>query len=214
MRVFITGVGCVGKTTVGEKLATLLGCPFFDLDTEIESYFGTSIERLQKRFLTTYSYRKEASKALKQVLLREDSQNCVIALPPSGLMDAYWRMVKKANATTVVLEDSPENILNRITFYDIDSRPLEKKLSEREKQLYLRKIKGDISYFGPSYQRANVTVAITGLGAEEAAQKVRHVLIESLPMESGPELEPCPAPLGSTGTVRRGASRLKHGTHL
>ncbi|MGA7954938.1 MAG: shikimate kinase [Gloeobacterales cyanobacterium] len=176
MRVFITGVSCVGKTTVGEKLAALLGCPFYDLDAEIESYFGTSIEQIQKRFLTMYSYRKEASKALKQVLSREDSRNCVIVLPPSGLMDSYWRLVKKANATTVVLEDSAENILDRITFYDIDSRPIEKKLSEREKQLYLREIKGDISYFRPSYQRANVAVAIAGLGAKEAAQKVRHVL--------------------------------------
>jgi shikimate kinase len=135
MRVFITGVGCVGKTTVGEKLAALLGCPFFDLDAEIETYFGTSIERIQKRFLTAYSYRKEASKALKQVLSQEDSRNCVIALPPSGLMDAYWRTVKKANATTVVLEDTPENILRRITFYDIGSKPIEKNLSEKEKQL-------------------------------------------------------------------------------
>jgi shikimate kinase len=193
MRVFITGVGCVGKTTVGEKLAALLGCPFFDLDAEIETYFGTSIERIQKRFLTAYSYRKEASKALKQVLSQEDSRNCVIALPPSGLMDAYWRTVKKANATTVVLEDTPENILRRITFYDIDSKPIEKNLSEKEKQLYLREIKGDISYFRPSYQRANVILTIAGLGAEEAAQRVRHVLIESLPTESGPEPEPCAA---------------------
>jgi len=193
MTVFITGVGCVGKTTVGQKLAALLGCPFFDFDAEIESYFGTSIERLQSRFLTPYSYRKEASKALKLLLSREDSRNCVIVLPPSGLMDAYWRIVKKANATTVALKDFPENILNRITFYDIDSRPIEKKLSEREKQLYLREIKRDISYFRPSYQRANVTVAIAGLGAEEVARKVRDVLIESLPMESGPEPEPCGA---------------------
>jgi len=147
MRVFITGVGCVGKTTVGEKLADLLGYPFFDLDAEIESYFGTSIERLQSRFLTTYSYRKEASKALKQLMSRDESLNWVIALPPSGLMDAYWRIVKKTNATTVALEDSPENILKRITFYDIDSKPMEKKLSEEERQLYLREIKGDISYF-------------------------------------------------------------------
>ena len=191
MRVFITGVGCVGKTTIGEKLAALLGCPFFDLDAEIETYFGTSIERLQKRFLTPYSYRKEASKALKQVLSREDSRNSVIALPPSGLMDAYWRIVKKSNGTTVVLEDSPENILNRITFYDIDSKSIEKNLSDKERQLYLREIKGDISYFRHSYRRASVLVMIAGLGGEEAAEKVRDVLIESLPTELETEPEPC-----------------------
>jgi len=36
VRVFLTGVGCVGKTTVGLRLAELIGLSFFDLDTEIE----------------------------------------------------------------------------------------------------------------------------------------------------------------------------------
>ena len=53
MRIFLTGVGCIGKTTVGQKLADLLGCPFFDLDAEVESYFGTSIERLQRDYPET-----------------------------------------------------------------------------------------------------------------------------------------------------------------
>jgi shikimate kinase len=187
MRVFIAGVGCVGKTTIAEKLAALLGYPFFDLDAEIESYFGTSIERLRSRFLTTYSYRKEASKALEQLVSRDESRNCVIALPPSGLMDAYWRIVKKANATIVVIEDSPENIVKRISFYDIDSKPIEKELSEKERKLYLQEIRGDISYFKPTYRRANVTVAINGLGVEEAAQKIKDLLINSVPRAP----EPC-----------------------
>jgi shikimate kinase len=51
MRIFLTGVGCVGKTTVGRELATLLNVAFFDLDYEIEQLFGTSIERLQEEFL-------------------------------------------------------------------------------------------------------------------------------------------------------------------
>ena len=186
MRVFLTGVGCVGKTTIGEKAAALLGCLFVDLDAEIESYFGTSIERLQNRFLTPYSYRKEASTALKQVLSRDGSGNCVIAMPPSGLMDAYWRIVKNADGITVVLEDAPENILNRIIFYDIDSRPFEKRLSEEEKKLYLKEIRGDISYFRRSYQRATLSVDIAGLDAEKAAREVGRVLLALLPTEPEP----------------------------
>ncbi|MCK4241461.1 MAG: shikimate kinase, partial [Candidatus Atribacteria bacterium] len=46
MRIFLTGIACVGKTTIGGKLAVLLGYPFFDLDKEIEDFFETSIERL------------------------------------------------------------------------------------------------------------------------------------------------------------------------
>jgi hypothetical protein len=37
-----------------------------------------------------------------------------------------------------VLRDTPENILKRITFYDIDSRPLHECLTDRERGFCLR----------------------------------------------------------------------------
>lgn len=95
MRIFITGVGCIGKTTIGKKIAELMGSQFFDLDEEIENYFETSIEKLQNKFLTMHSFRDEAAKALIHILSQPKSENSVIALPPSGLMSGYWRVVKK-----------------------------------------------------------------------------------------------------------------------
>ena len=47
MNIGLVGVSCVGKTTMGKRLAERLGYAFFDLDTEIEDTFGTSIERLK-----------------------------------------------------------------------------------------------------------------------------------------------------------------------
>jgi shikimate kinase len=176
MRIFITGVACVGKTTIGEKLAALLGYQFFDLDEEIERFFGAAIPRLRQRFLTQYSFRVEAAKALKQVLSRKDSQDCVIALPPGGLMDAYWRVIKTLNAAIVVLQDTPENILKRITFYDDDSHLIDRTLTDQEKRYYLRDISADMTYFGRTYRRANLTVDIAGLGPEAAAQKIKDAL--------------------------------------
>jgi shikimate kinase len=173
MRIFLIGVGCVGKSTIGEKLGELLGVHFFDLDKEVESFFETSIERLQDRFLTMHSFRIEAAKALVHLLSRPDSRDCVIAMPPSGLMGAYLQTIKKADGITVVITDKPENILARITFYDIDSRPIEKDLSPREKKLYLREIKKDMTYFKKSYQRATLHVDISGLNADQATQKVK-----------------------------------------
>jgi len=76
-------------------LAELLDVSFFDMDEEIESFFGTSIERFQNSFLTTHSYRNEAAKALVRLLFRAESRNSVIALPPSGLMGGYLREIKK-----------------------------------------------------------------------------------------------------------------------
>jgi len=49
MRIFTTGVICVGKTTIGSIVASRLGIRFFDLDKEIERFFGCSIERLPNK---------------------------------------------------------------------------------------------------------------------------------------------------------------------
>ena len=177
MRIFLAGVSCVGKTTIGARLAGLLEYRFFDLDVETERFFGTSIERLRNRHLTSHDFRLVASQALKDVLSREDSCNCVIALPPSGLLGGYWKVVNETrDATIVVLRDTAENILGRITFYDIDSRPVPMNLTGREKGLYLREIKRDIAYFSRSFCRAHMSVDITGCSPDEASRKVREAL--------------------------------------
>jgi len=168
MRVFLTGVACIGKTTIGEKLAKILGYPFFDLDEEVEKFFSMSIASLQHKYLTMSSFRAEASKALVHILKKEESKNSVIVLPPSGLMHAYWRIVKKTIGITVVLRDKPANILERITFYDNDSNLIEKHLSEKEQKLYLSEIKKDITYFNKTYIRANISADIAGLNADQA----------------------------------------------
>ena len=176
VRVFLTGVSCVGKTTIGRRLSELLGVGFFDLDEEIERFFGTSIERLQNRCITMHSFREEAGKALMHLLSRPESRESVIALPPSGLMGRYLRVLKKSSGVRVVLRDVPENILERIVFYDVDSRPIEKNLTPTEKRLYLKEIKKDITYFRSSYERANLQVDISGLDVDGAALRVRLAL--------------------------------------
>ena len=145
------------------KLATLLGVGFFDLDQEVETFFGTSIERLQNRFPTTHSFRNEAAKALTHLIACPDSHDSVIALPPSGLMGGYLRVIKKSTGITVALHDKPEHILERITFYDLDSKPIERVLTRDEKREYLREIKKDITYFGKTYERAQLKVDILGV---------------------------------------------------
>lgn len=170
MRVSLVGVSCVGTTTIGRILAGRRGWPFFDLDDEIERRFGTSIERLQARFLTGYSYRKECAVVLDRIATAHS--DCVIALPPSGLRDAFLRVVQRVPGMTVAVHDTPENILERITFYDIDSRPIDKHLTGEERILYLKEIKADIAYFKRSYARADLQVIITGLNPEASAAAI------------------------------------------
>jgi shikimate kinase len=181
MRIFLTGVACVGKTTIGAKLADLLEYQFFDLDHEIETFFGTPIERLRNRYLTMYSFRADASRALIRLLARKDSVDSVISLPPSGLMDNYWRVVKKtAESVIVVLQDTPANILKRITFYDSESRQIQKELTDRERGLFLREIKGDLAYFRRTYQRAHITLDIAGWSPDEASLRIKDLLMQRI----------------------------------
>ena len=178
MRIFLAGVACVGKSTIGAKLAHILDCQFFDLDHEIEKFFGTSIERLHNRYLTPFSFRAQASQALTDLLARTNCTDSVIALPPSGLMDNYWKVIRNTSESIiVVLEDAPENILARITFYDVDSQPIQRTLTDRERRFYLQEIKRDIAYFGRSYQRAHIKVDITGWSPEEASLRIKDILM-------------------------------------
>lgn len=190
MRIFITGVSCVGKTSTGALLASRLGCRFYDLDKEIEGFFKTSIGRLQEKYLTSESFRHEAAKVLTHILETTENQNFVMALPPSGLMGGYLQVLKKAEGIITVLTDTPENILKRITFYDIDSHPIEKQLTEKEKLLFLREIKKDISYFRKSYDRAHLRIDISGLSAAEAAEKMRQSLNSFLSDKTTNKLSP------------------------
>jgi hypothetical protein len=51
------------------------------------------IERLQARFFTGYGYRKECAVVLERIIATT-SPDCVIALTPSGLRDAFLRAVR------------------------------------------------------------------------------------------------------------------------
>jgi len=177
MNVFLAGIGCVGKTAIGMCLAQRLGCTFYDLDIEIEKHFGKPLDRLRAEALTPYSFRKQfASVVLAKLVESEQNTSLVMALFPSGFMDCMWSILKKVDRVVVALQDSPENILSRIEFFDADSKPLVKTLSEKERQHHLREIKKDAAYFGRSFRRADMTVEIDGLDIEAAAAKVEHRL--------------------------------------
>lgn len=150
-----------------------MGCRFFDLDAEVEKFHGTSIERLQNRSPSMDDFRKKCAAVLIHLATRESAEDIVVALPPRGLMGPYLRAVRVLGAVTVALRDRPENILSRIAFYDIDSKPIEKRLTRVEERLYLKEIKEDLAYFGRSYAKADLQVDLADTrGIEEAAAKV------------------------------------------
>ncbi len=153
-----------------------MGYKFFDLDSEIERYFNESISHIQSQFLSDYLYRKGVSKVLRRIIEENKNNNFVMALPPGGLRDWYYKELKKTNPLIIALNDSPENILKRITFYDDDSIKIEKKLNKQERQYYLRDIEKDIAYFGKYYANADYRVNINGLTIQESIKKLKALI--------------------------------------
>lgn len=178
MIVYIVGISCVGKTTIGKLLADNLGSVFYDLDEEIQNFYEKPIERIQNECLSMNGFREKASIVL-EVLLKK-RENSVIAGTPSGLRDSYLKVYKKykkeRDIISINLIDKPESILNRLTFYDIDSKLLKKKLKENEKKKYLRKIIADLNYFKKSLNRADLQFDIENLSLSEIPDLIHQEL--------------------------------------
>ena len=131
-----------------------------------------SIEQLHQKYWMPHDFRKEASKALSNILDKPESQQAFIALPPSGLMGGYLAVIKKNQGLKIALLDRPERILGRVVFYDVDSRPMDKRLTNEERPLYLKEIKKDITYFKKPYTRADLQVSIKDMDVEQAAHHI------------------------------------------
>ena len=136
MKIIIVGVSCVGKSTVGKILADKVGYKFFDFDFEVEKYFNRHITFLKREYPFERTYREKTIIVLSKIL-RENQDNFIIAMTPSGLMDNYWKIIKKDDSLiTIALMDKAKNILKRITFYDDYSKPMESLLTKENKKLY------------------------------------------------------------------------------
>lgn len=65
----------------------------------------------------------------------------IIAMPPSGQMDNYWRIIKRDDSLiTIAFKDKAKNLLERITFYDDYSKPMESSVTKENEKYYLRDI--------------------------------------------------------------------------
>lgn len=164
MILYLVGISCVGKTTIGKLLADKIGFTFFDLDEEIEKYYNKPIERIQDEFLTMNGYREKASVVLDYLLSKSTNTNTVISGTPSGLMFSYLEVYKKHKTEkdifSIHIKDSLENIWCRITFYDKDSIPITMKMDESDEKYYRKELKEDYNYFKKSYKQADLEVNI------------------------------------------------------
>ncbi len=174
MILYLVGISCVGKTTIGKLLAEKIGFDFYDLDIEIQNYYNKSIERIQEECITMNKYREKGSIVLDALFSK--TTDIVISGTPSGLKFSYLKIYKKHKLQkelySIHIKDSCENILNRLCFYDKDSNPIIEEINDYKKKLYLKEIKADYNFFKESYHRADLTIDIKNFSLYEISDLI------------------------------------------
>jgi shikimate kinase len=179
--IYLAGVNCVGKTTVGSLLAKLLHFDFRDLDYAAQAYYDMKIAEIGKKFSKPYDYRAAMARVLEN-LLQQQFHSTVISLTPIGLFSPIWSVVQNTERSVVVaLEDTAENIAKRMVWFDDENNLMERTLTGSQ---VLRLVKETQEYVGVSLRRAHVRIDISGMDAEGAAAQVKGVLDAAYPLRT------------------------------
>ncbi len=104
--IVLVGLMGAGKSTVGRRLAKLLGLPFVDTDTEIEEAAGTSTADLFERFGED-DFREGERRLVARLI---DGTVRVIATGGGAFVDPQTRRLLNDRAITVWL-DAPVEVL-------------------------------------------------------------------------------------------------------
>ena len=107
----------MGKTVSGEKLAQRLGYRFYDLDEVIKEVLQTTLENFMKDYPFPYERHKLKGKILKELVM-DPSENRVVAVSPMFYSRWFNPLLKLEHVTAIELQDSVENIFDRLVFSD------------------------------------------------------------------------------------------------
>ena len=142
----LVGMMGAGKTSVGRRLASALGLPFRDADTEIEAAAGCSINEIFERFGEP-AFRAGERKVIAR-LLRDPPH--VLATGGGAFMDPETRAHIGENGISVWLKANVDLLLERVKRKD--TRPLLRNTDSRTALL------GLMVEREPVYALADITV--------------------------------------------------------
>ena len=109
--VFLVGPMGSGKTTIGQRLAGLLGLDFVDCDRELEAHTGASVNLIFD-VEGEEGFRSREAALLRELAVRDD---IVLATGGGVVIDAGNRAVLKARGLVVYLKTSVDQQLRRLS---------------------------------------------------------------------------------------------------
>lgn len=181
MNILIFGVSNVGKSTIGALIADHLEYKFYDIDEEIKSKYKTTLTEFTRNG-TVSSRDLKRSQIVKQIIRK--NENTVIAVSPVSYCEHFMNILRSDDVISLAIEDSPENIYNRIVFSDNEDNVYkddEYRDAHRDYYLNLNEIKEDIRHYEfCTFQFVDNIYDINGMSADEAAEWIATDLEEIL----------------------------------
>ena len=149
MKILLFGVSCVGKTTTGKLLSERLGWSFYDLDGEVKTRKGTTIEDFVKSAPLRERDRIRGEIIREILALNED---LVLAVTPLSYPENFSNALGADGIILIELRDTPYHIFQRLVFSDEnDNVYSDEKYKNAHKTHYMREIRKDLDYYGKIY---------------------------------------------------------------
>jgi shikimate kinase len=154
-----------GKTTVGKRLANLLGCTFIDTDLEIELNTGLKISEIFRKY---GEKRFRAEEAV--VVQRASSASGIVIATGGGVVLQPDNMARlRQTGYIILLEATPEVIAKRIQHQDV--RPL-LQINGNPEALIERLI----AERAPDYSNCDLKVDTSELNLDQVAAQIRQFM--------------------------------------
>jgi shikimate kinase len=165
MRIYLVGYSYSGKSTLGRKLADLLGLRFFDTDKAVELKYHTTIPLLFER------YGEEAFRILERQVLfsTADLDNAVVATGGgTPCCDENINFILKSGLV-IYLKMDTDDILQRLASTR-KKRPLLMNKSPEQQRLFINDI---LQKRMPFYSQAHITTDAMTATADTIATLIR-----------------------------------------
>ena len=169
--IILVGLMGAGKTKLGRIVATSMGLPFIDTDTEIEKAAGYSIREIFEQFGEQY-FRDGERRVIERILSKEPT---VLATGGGAYMDEKTRNSMKKHGIVIWLRADLDLLVQR-TKYRV-GRPL---LNTGDTKEILSRL---IEERYPTYGKAELIFDVKDEPAPRTAQRLIELLKDYSPRE-------------------------------
>ncbi len=159
--IILCGFMATGKSSVGQRLAAILGRDFVDLDSWIESEAGMPIHRIFST-LGEPAFRALEVRMVERVA---EKTGCVVAAGGGAIVNPKNLEALKRNGIVITLTADPQIILSRVGTGD--DRPLLRGEGKAEQIRLLMAQREE------AYAKADIVVDTSSMDVDEVA---RHIL--------------------------------------